>query len=238
MCDASTTAGAIRVKRWAIIALLTIALTLLAGGLFMAAWWGLGRIPRLVLLAGGTGLPPGRRVHLRHGRGADRPRPPGAERSAHPRSGSAPTRAVGNGRRPRAPLCAAPSIGLVADEVVSAIWQARAHRQTAVPIGGLRRGAETEDSAGPPIAAADVGARPRDSPSRVTIAASTWWSWASRAPRGSRTTVGCRSGRSSRGSSVSCFRAPRPVAALGPDGRHPRGPASEARRAGESARTY
>ncbi len=156
MCDASTTAGAIRVKRWAIIALLTIALTLLAGGLFMAAWWGLGRIPAwffwqaglvfllavefiygmVVVLTALALLVLS--VLLIRGRGRRLPVP----------WGTAAARGL--------LLCAALSISLVADEVVSAIWQARAHRQTAVPIGGLRRGAETEDSAGPPIAAADV----------------------------------------------------------------------------------
>ena len=156
MCDASTTAGTIRVKRWAIIALLTIALTLLAGGLFMAAWWGLGRIPAwffwqaglvfllavefiygmVVVLTALALLVLS--VLLIRGRGRRLPEP----------WGTAAARGL--------LLCAALSIGLVAAEVVSAIWQARAHRQTAVPIGGLRRGAETEDSAGPPIAAADV----------------------------------------------------------------------------------
>jgi hypothetical protein len=156
MCDASPTAGAIRVKRWAIIALLTITMTLLVGGSLMAAWWGLGRIPTwffwvvgLVFLLAveliyGTAVVltavalPVLSVLLIRGRGRRGPQPWGM--------------AVPRGLL----LCAALSICLVAAEVVSAVWQARARRQTAVPIGGLRRGAETEDSARPPIAPADV----------------------------------------------------------------------------------
>ena len=233
MCDASTTAGAIRVKRWAIIALLTIALTLLAGGLFVASWWGLGRIPAwffwqaglvfllaaefiygmvVVLIALALVV---LSVLLIRGRDRRLPEP----------WGTAAARGL--------LLCAALSIGLVAAEVVGAIWQARAHRQTAVPIGGFGRGAETEDSAGPPIAAADVTLPTRFSESsndRSLDVVVLGESSAEGVPYNGWLSIGAIvSWRS-----ASCFRAPRPVAALGPDGRHPRGPASEARRAREA----
>src|SRR5262245_28515356 len=132
MSNVSPTAGAF-VKRWAIITLLTIAMTLLAGGLFMAAWWGQGRIPTwfyweaglafllaaefiygAVVLLTALALPV-LIVLLIRGRRRRRPEP----------WGTAAARGL--------LLCAALSIGLVAAEVGSAIWQARAHRHTAVP---------------------------------------------------------------------------------------------------------
>ena len=154
MRDATQTAGGFRVKRLALIASLTIVLTPLAGGLFFAAWWGLGLIPTwsywkaaLVFLLAAEFIYGSALVltvlalsvlsvsWLR-----------GRHRSERWRTAAARALLLGG----------ATVIGLVAAEVGSTLWLAHSHRRTAVPIGGLGRGTGKGDTIGPSISAGDI----------------------------------------------------------------------------------